>query len=384
MPSALASPQPFNHIITLQNAQRLSQPKAIPSLTLGENLNILVLSRGVDHKTLLQIKNSILLAECPHPLQIGKTLAVRVNQLHPEIILQMIPRENIEISKATESLKLFRSHPNALREMISSIMDFVSHDHLTGSAPSLSQKDIQNIIKLLDKIIISKKNITNPLFLKDSLVAMGLASERKLMKALSEPTILVSEPGSQTLKEVLLRLSSELSSALITGEHTEYDAEKIGQFAKFADNGATVIESLQIVNILAQEQDGLFVFQLPLQFDDKIRMQDIFIEIDRGKNDPRSHDECRIVLFLDMDALGEMTVDARIRDKRIQCLFKCSDIFTIDFMQKLLPELHSALSRIDYTPDSMQCILERDIQSWKKDYLHNHRLFSQNIIDECV
>jgi hypothetical protein len=384
MPSALTSLQPPNHTITLQDTHGVSRPRAILPLALGENLNVLVLSRGVDRKTLLQIKNSTLLAECPFPLQIGETLTVCVDQLHPKIILQMIPRENNHLSKANESLKLYRSHPDALREMITSVLDFVSQDHLKELANYLPKKDIQYIIKLLDKIIISKNNITNPLFLKDSLIALGLAGERRLMNALSNPAILTDELCSPTLKEVLLKLSSKLSSILITGEHAEYDGGIIEHSAKFADYNATVIESLQIVNTLAQERDGLFVFQLPFQFLDKIRMQDIFVEINREKNDPGSGTAYRVVLFLDMDALGELAIDTRIQDRTLRCVFKCSNPHVLDFIQTLLPELHTVLSKIDYTTGSMQCILEKDIQSLKNDYLQNHHLFSQNVIDECV
>jgi len=384
MPSAIASPQPPRRISTLQETPRVSKPTPLPSLVVGENMNVLVLSSSLERKALLQIKNSTLLAYSPFPLQSGETLTVRVDQLHPMIVLRMIPREDAEISKINEFLKLYRSNPNALKEMITSVKDFLSHDNLKVLVKYLSREDIQNMVKVLEKIIISKNNMTNPLFLKDSIVALGLAGERRLMKSLSDAEILRNEKNNPTLKGILLKLSSELTPIPVTSEYNESDTQKIRQFSHFADHAATVIESLQIVNILAQERDGLFVLHFPFQFPEGIRIQDLFIESDRSRREDDTGKQCRIVLFLNMDILGEIAVDAGIQDRVIRCTLKCSDQHVFDFIQTLLPELHKALSGIDYTISSVQCVLDINIQSWKNDFLSNHHLYSQSVIDVCV
>jgi hypothetical protein len=85
-----------------------------------------------------------------------------------------------------------------------------------------------------------------------------------------------------------------------------------------------------------------------------------------------------------MDTLGELMVDAGIQDKVIQCTLKCSDQRVFDFLQTLLPELHKTLSGIDYVIGNMQCVLDRDIRSWKYDYLQKHSIFSQSVIDLSV
>ena len=54
-----------------------------------------------------------------------------------------------------------------------------------------------------------------------------------------------------------------------------------------ADHAATVIESLQIVNVLAQEQDGLFTLQIPVQFPDGIRMQELSSRATAERRQPR-------------------------------------------------------------------------------------------------
>ncbi len=384
MPLVITSPQPSRQIITPQEAPPVSKSTSIPSLVVGENLHVLVLSSSLDRRALLQIKNSTLLAHTPLPLQIGEKLTVRVDQLHPTIVLRMILPENIGISKANELMKLYRSNPGALKEMIISVKDFLYPDNIKELSNYISEKDIQNMIKVLGKIIISKNNITNPLFLKDSIIALGLANEQKLMKALSDPAILADQKNSPTLKGILLKLSSELTPIHIANEYTEQDSQKIRQFSHFVDQAATVIESLQIVNILAQEWDGLFVLQFPFQFPEGIRMQDLFIETDREKSEQGAGKQYRIVLFLDMDTLGELAVDAGIQDRTFCCTLKCSDQHVLDFIETLIPELHETLSGLDYTIGSVQCVLDMNIQSWKHDFLQNHNLYSQSVIDVCV
>lgn len=384
MTRVITSPQPSRKIITPQEAPSVSKSTPIPPLVLGENLHVLVLSNSFNSKALLQIKNSTLLAHTPLPLQSGETLTVRVDQLHPMIVLRMILQEDSEISKSNEFLKLYRSNPGALREVITAVKDLFHPDHLKDFANYISKKDIQNVIKVLDKIIISKNNITKPLFLKDSIVALGLAGERRLMNALSDPTILADEQNSPTLKEILLKLSSKLAPIHVAGEYNEHDGLKVRQFSHFVDQALMVIESLQIVNILAMERDGLLVLQFPFQFQEGIRIQELFIETDRGKNEHEVDKEYRIVVFLDMDTLGELAVDAGIQGRTFQCTLKCSDQYVLDFMQTLLPELHETLSGLDYTIGGLQCVLDMNIQSWKRDFLQTHSMYSQSIIDVCA
>jgi hypothetical protein len=368
----------------LQEAVGVSKQKAIPSLVLGESLNALVLSSSIERKALLQIKNSTVLADTPFPLQNRETLTVRVDQLYPIIVLRIITRDDAEISKIHEFLKLYRSNPGALKDMIGSVNDLLRGDNLRELGNYLSKKDILNFFRILNQIIVSKDNMKNPLFFKESIVALGLTDERRLMKALSDPSILKDNQIGLTLKQILMKLSSKLSPIQIASDHTDLDIQKIGQFSSIADHAATVIETLQIVNIMAQEQDGLFVLQIPFQFPDGIRTQDIFIEADREMNKQYNGIQCRIVLFLDLDALGELAVDAGLKDGILRCTIKCPDQNVCDFMQPLLPELREALSGIDYSTGSVECVLEQDIQSWKNDFLHDRNLFTQSVIDVCV
>lgn len=384
MPTVIAPSPSHGKIIVPQKAAEVSKPTPIPPLVLGERLNVLVLGDSHNRKTLLQIKDSTLLAESPLPLQRGETLTVQVDQLHPTLVLRTISAEDPGISRANESLRFYRSNPGALKEMIASLQALFSGETPNPILHSLSKQGVQNLYKILNKIIISEDNIADPLFLKDYITALGLTGERRLMKALSDPATLTEKKSGATLKEILLKLSAEGSAVQTAAGDNESVGCRIRPFSDLADHAATVVESLQIVNVLAQEQDGLFMLQIPVQFPDGIRMQELFIETDRENGGQGGEKQCRIVLFLDMDPLGELAVDMGLQEGTLHCTFKCPDQKVFDFMQPLLPALGQALSGIDYAVGVIQCVLERDIGSWKQDFLQDHSLFTQNSIDVSI
>jgi hypothetical protein len=384
MPTVIAPSGSDGNIFALQKAAEISKPTLMPSLVPGERLNVLVLGNSHNGKTLLQVKDSALLAESPLPLQSGETLTVQVDQLHPILVLRTISAANHEISITNQFLKVYRSNPDALKEMIGSLKTLFTDGTLKQLSHFLSKQETQNLHNILKQIIISEDNIANPLFLKDYVSALGLTGEHRLMRALSDPSVLKEQKSGVTLKEILLKLSTELTAVQTALGDDNLDGFPIRQLSDFADQAATVIESLQIVNVLAQRQDGLYMLQLPIQFPDGIRMQEIFIEADQGNGKEDAEKNCRVVLFLDMDSLGELAVDMGITNATFNCTFKCQDQQVFDFLQPLLPALDQALSETDYTVGIVQCVLDRDVRSWMQDFLQDHSLFTQNSIDLSI
>jgi hypothetical protein len=384
MPSPIISPQSSQQTISVQEVSKTSQITPIIPLDSGENLDIRVLGYDRDNKVLLQIKNFTLAAESQLPLRVGEKLTVRVDQLHPSVVLRVITPEDSDISRVNESLRMYRSNPTALRDMIITVKNFFSGANLKELSNLISGQSIQAIHKVLEHIIISKTNVSNSLFLKDYITALGLILESGLMKAITARALPENDKSSQTLKETLLKLSSELRALQAAPDSSDLDSQqKIKQLSDFVDHSLSVIESLQIVNVLAQEQDNLYTLQIPFQCPDTIRMQNIFIETDREKNGHDPGKQYRIVLFLDMDALGEVAVDAGIRDGSLRCTIKCENQGVLDFMSALLPELQDGLAGIGYA-SYVQCTLDKDLRAWELDFLSDHRLFSQNSIDLSI
>jgi hypothetical protein len=158
----------------------------------------------------------------------------------------------------------------------------------------------------------------------------------------------------------------------------------IGRFRELANQAATVIESLQIVNVLAQERDGLFMLQIPVQFPDGIRMQELYIEADREGDRNGAEKEHRVLLLLDMDSLGELAADIGIHGGILNCTLRCTDHKAIDFIGPLIPALRESLAVSGYIVGSLQCVPERNLNTLKNDFLQEHTLFTRSSIDVSV
>ena len=288
MATAIAPSVSQGTTTALQKVAEVLKLTPLPPLVLGERLNARVLGDSHQGQTLLQIKNSTLLAKSLLPLKSGETLTVQVEQFHPTLVLRTVFAENIEISRTNEFLKFYRSNPGALKEMIASLKALFHEGTPNPPLHFLSKPEGQSLYRILNQLIMTDDNIADPLFFKDYVIALGLTGERRLLRALSDPSLLEEKRSGASLKELLLKISAEGRAAPTPSGDDNLEGSPLKRFADLADRAATVIESLQIVNVLAQEQDGLFTLQIPVQFPGGIRMQEIFIEIDRGNDEPSS------------------------------------------------------------------------------------------------
>ncbi|MBN1380256.1 MAG: hypothetical protein JXA41_01125 [Deltaproteobacteria bacterium] len=354
-------------------------------LSVGENIEAVVLGYDRQYKVLLRIKNGILKAHSQLELHKDDRLKLFVDQLRPSLILKITSHETSGTTKVNESLRMYRSNPDALKNLILTSSDLLRGDNLKILTPLIGEKDLQALTNVLNKLIITKDNLTDPFFLKHYVESLGLTLEKTLRKALSDPTVLKDDRLTDNLKRLLLKIELTLRDMPIIHNGAETGAEqKLKPFLQFMESGGKVIEHLQIVNCTAMEQDQLFVLQIPFQYPDGIRMQDIFIEKDGYGNSQDGEEQYRIVLFLDMDALGEIACDVRIRQKELSCLIKSNDPFICNFISSLLAELREHLSAAGYECRSLKCFCDRQMASWKQDIIHKYNLFSGNTVNLSI
>jgi hypothetical protein len=135
-----------------------------------------------------------------------------------------------------------------------------------------------------------------------------------------------------------------------------------------------------MVNVLAQEQDQLTVLQIPCECADGIRMQELFIERDGKGGQDGQEDGYRVVLFVDLDALGTLAVEASLQKGRFQCTIKGPDRAVLDYLGKSLPELEAQLAQLGYREARVLCLTDDDLPAWRRDFLMQYSLYSQSSI----
>ena len=156
MPSLIISSNPSQQIAPVQETGRTSGAASLTPLVIGESLGVRVIDCTLDNKILLQVRNSTIVADSPLPLQTGEKLTVRVDQLNPNIVLRIIGRESQDTAKINEFVKLYRSNPGAMKEMLATAKSIFENENLTELSNHISTRDIQTIQKILDRIIFSE------------------------------------------------------------------------------------------------------------------------------------------------------------------------------------------------------------------------------------
>jgi hypothetical protein len=174
MASLTISPEMLRAIAPSQELAGVSTATSPKNLVPGETLKALVTGYTPDQKAHLQLKGSTVIAESPFPLQPGDKLTVRVEQVHPPLVLQVLNPVDEESIITNNFIKLFRSNPNALKDLFISLSDLLSKENINELSTLINKKDIQTLPQLMERIIVSRSSLNDPLYLKEGLTALGL------------------------------------------------------------------------------------------------------------------------------------------------------------------------------------------------------------------
>ncbi len=350
----------------------------LPPLSVGEVVDAKILENSRYGKNLILLKNYRVMANSELVLRKGEKIAVRVEQLHPKVILHIVQNKISQNSRVVDCLRFYRSNPKALLEFVTEGIDRFSLKNLGELATYLGEKDVKNIQSILKSLIFSRESLKNPLFLRDFVHKFGYLMENGLGEALkrkSDRTINIRNV-SQNLKGILIRLSGRLQTLMETRNLPA--AEKL---AGFISSSLKTIDSHQVINYMFQENEGKYMFQIPLLFPENLGLAEIFVKFrDQNSKGKGSQGDKRVLFLLNMDVLGDIVVDAKIEAKKIDCVLKCEDENVCDFIRPFLVELGERLMALGYGIDCLKCVTEKDNLKIKSEREFQN-LFSLESID---
>jgi len=75
------------------------------------------------------------------------------------------------------------------------------------------------------------------------------------------------------------------------------------------------------------------------------------------------------MIFLDLDQMGEITLDARFQGKKIDCVFRCQNEDVSYFVGNYLEELKEKLEGAGYDVGGLQCLVDENANVTKQEYL---------------
>ena len=354
----------------------------LPPLYVNEIIEADVLERVGDRKLLILLKTAKILADSAIPFRGGEKITVKVEQLHPRIVLHFMQNEKkTEYSKFFDYLRYYRSNPRLLYDIFMKLDKIFNQEGVGELVSHLGKENVENIQKILESLMISKENLNDRLFLKSYVYRFGYLMEKGVKDALSRgitKTVNFND-SSQNLKAFLIRLSDRLK--LFTETRSLPAAEKL---SGLINSSIKTIESHQVINYLFQEHEGKYLFQIPILFPENMGLAEIFIKFENKKSGSRDQQkQKRIMFLLNMDALGDIIIETTVMQKNIGCILKCKHNELRIFILPFLDELRAKLKDLEYKIDYLECVVDTDI-SGVDQYCHFHDLFAQEKIDLLV
>lgn len=276
-------------------------------------------------------------------------------------------------------LRLFRGNPEALLEIFQKGQEIFSQQASNRLLSGTAKNALGNLTKIIDTLVGSPKSLANPLFLKDYAAGLGLRLEGDWLDFLQRGS--ENQPPAESLKSVLLKLSGELTALLKDSSLGPEALPKLTQLAKFTESALRAIETQQMINVYSQENDNRYLLQVPLLFPEGVRTGEIFIDpgMDGQARGGKSK-KCHVVMFLSMDKLGDMAVDASLSDNNISCVFKFTNPEAQEFFAPFLEGLGENLRRIGYGSTSLTSMVTEDLTVARQD-CHGEMFWEQDAIN---
>ncbi len=350
---------------------------ALPPLTVGEILTAEVLETGGGKSCLISLKDATILARSEAALRAGDPIVVRVEQLLPRVVLSLLETEGGGRSVPGDYLRWHRSNPDALRNMFAQMAEMFRPESLGGLSRYLAREDVQSILRLTESLFFSKESLGKGLFLRDYAENLGLFWEGSLGKALNRQP---DAAGRRSLKGLLMKVLGNLRSAAEGKAVSEGEKAGLQRLMEFLETSVKAIEAHQIMNALCQERDKGFLFQVPFVFPGGVKTGDIFIRRDDGKAGPEGGDAYEVVVLLDMDALGRVVVEARMRAGQVSCLIRCESPEVRDVISGCLDELKGAVRAAGLRIESAGCLAEVDLEE-RCEAFYRDRLFQGDAVN---
>jgi hypothetical protein len=374
---------------TTKNSIEISRSNvSLQGIILGETIQTTVLEKLAGNKYTLALKNMQIPATSNNPLSIGEKLIVKVESLQPQIVLNIIDNKNqSRIATINGNLLQWRANPEALLQVINKVAGFAKLWETFDLPQSFPKNDVEKLMKLFDNITLSPRTRNNPLFLKDFVSRIGLMLESSLQKTVSDPSKRgMEKPLEDNLKALLLKLSSAAGNVL--RENPKPDIEimaKLQNISAFTEEALQAIEVKQVINSVFQDSDNGMVLQVPVALADGFRLADIFITPE-GKDEQgkTKFSSCTVAVFLDLDILGKIAVNANFREGGINCIIKCESEEVTDLISNNLDELKNALLGIGYRTGYIDCVQEKELRQEREEFLAEQSFFADQLVNFFV
>lgn len=386
MPITSVSP----HIsIKTQPALEITTGKpSLLNLQQGETLTATIIEKTSINQYLINIKGVAIAAESDVNLITGQKYPVKVQGVHPQIVLNVMDGVKSQAdAKIHEAVVRWRMNPDALVELQSKVAEFSLRIQSGDLKLAFSAKEVDKLLDHFRQIIFSSRSLKNHLFIKEFISRMGIMLESNLAKMASgQITENMSLNLTDNLKASLLKLSAAITDAIKDPSRLEAQMlSRAGNLANFVSEALQVIESRQAVNVLYQKNESGLYMQIPMELGRFLRQADIFIFPDNKKeNDSKKYLSVNVLIFLDLDYLGDITIKASINKGHMRLMILCESDESKEVIDAASDSLKKTLDTAGYCIERMECIKAPDLKKKREDFVLQQVLKSSDLVDQFV
>jgi len=330
-----------------------ARQQTIPPLVLGQEVDALVLEILPEGKLLIELQGIPLEAESPGGLSAGQHLRVRVEQLQPQLVLQIT---ELEPTIEFEAARLLRNHLPAHADN-----GQLLHDLLLRIQSDTTQKPLSPLMRDLQaaaELLLSPGAAPHAEQLEKLARDGGIYYEAKLAAAAKADTAEIPEIARSDLKGLLLAALEETEGIAPSVELREAIHAQLHH-----------VETQQAVNLLAQLDSGGFQLQVPIFNGLWFSTASVSVEPDaRGtaeRGDGRSQG-FNLLFLLDLENFGRTRIDAHVSQYELRAVFYIDRESSIALLREAAPSLRQTLLAMGYRDVFLAAKPLRDIPEEKR------------------
>ncbi|OPY90872.1 MAG: hypothetical protein A4E73_02277 [Syntrophaceae bacterium PtaU1.Bin231] len=355
-------------------------------LVVGDTLEALVTGILDPRRVLLDVKGSGVVAESSVALHAGDRLTVRVEEVEPKILLQVLRTETPDVEKTGGYLRLQRSQPQSLAQLFGLLPEALRAENLPLLQQPSTRKLIGDVLRIIGNLVVTQGTLKDPLFVRNYPGQLGLLLESGLLKGLQgggKDARTGAAPGpGENLKGLLLRLSEELRLQVAAQTADRPAADPAARVLSFLEASVKSIETQQVMNAASLQSDATCFLQIPFQAADGIRIQDVYIQVDReAERQGRGEEKSRLVFMLNLDAVGEMMIDAKFAGRALECRIKCVGEAVREFVAARIGALEQGLARAGYEVRLLDCVARPDLTEDRMEFLGSLSLYRRDSVN---
>ncbi len=328
--------------------------EGLKGLVKGRRLAATVLGTDAQGGVQVRLMGATVLAESQVPLKPGQALTLTVEETEPGLVFSMADKPG---ESRQNRLNLALQEALQGRERLVRSINAVLQSEEPSSPQAAQAKE--TAARLKDAIwneSLNTRRAADPDGLARLVRHSGLNLEARLAQAVRQPgfedQVLADPLPAHTLRGLAKALVRQLAAGLADTEDLDAMALKaLRGLLSSAQGLSSALDAATRLNAELLPQKEMLYFPLPMLFGDQVLGGELLLQLPRHDEDGQRKGQAKLVFFLNMSALGPVTVEAMLNKERIKGSIVAADAPRAEFISELLPELTESLQQSGFASD---------------------------------